>query len=394
MTGRRLRAVAAPRNGHDPPNPTLMERRSWPVEISILSTVGGDMKTLNTVCRSTAVCVVACLSIGVADAVGGQTDKLLDEVIAGIEANASLIVNGTAQYSVTTTTLLPAERPGLPVERTQSENVTVYFSGRRTRFDSETMRTIVDDERFIDFDATDLGTPRQRQPHNYSAVIQVRAAARPLKVHPRMLGLGEMDTLADMIRACRKRQGCQLEAVKDASTIKITLRSDSAYAKDEFIVAPEQGYGAISRRMWSLKINDQPYREVESEFMRTDNGAFVLSRTRMVDRRARSPEDRTLHDLVRVRASLVSIRLGEDPNPEVFTIAGLGLPKGARIQDRINGKEYLFGVSAVREEDIGRPSVSGPRGTRAVVLYTSIVLLVGLVGVLVWRIHRKWLAVR
>jgi hypothetical protein len=67
------------------------------------------------------------------------------------------------------------------------------------------------------------------------------------------------------------------------------------------------------------------------------------------------------------------------------------MPKGARIQDLIAGKEYQFGVSAVREEDIGRSQLRGPRGSRSALLYTSIIvaIVVALMGALGWRIHRK-----
>jgi hypothetical protein len=69
------------------------------------------------------------------------------------------------------------------------------------------------------------------------------------------------------------------------------------------------------------------------------NGAFVLE-TRTI-KRSICFNDRMLPNFEE-HIRLVEIDLSKRPDPKLFTIDGLNLPRGARIQDRIAGRNYKY----------------------------------------------------
>lgn len=283
--------------------------------------------------------LVSALVIGLLAMDGGVTlgsgiGDLLDEVIAGSDANVSMIEHGTARYSVVQTIFRPEKDA-------QTWTVVVHFDGSKTRIDSGWRRTIVDEERVVDFDAEFLGTPSQRQTHNYSAIIRVKSRAKPFLAHPRMLGFGDLLSAAEAVRQMRSQPKWRLKAEKDGEAIHVAAESEELGGKIEFWSSPDKGYAVTRYKKWALHSPERPYDEIESEFTRADNGSFVLARSTRICRVYESSSG--LRDVTETHIELKTIALTKKPDSRLFTLEGLDVPQGARIQDRINGKEYLFG---------------------------------------------------
>ncbi len=307
-----------------------------------------------------------------------MADGLIDEVVAGCDANLSLIERGRASYSVSHS--YPDGRKSL-----LSGPAALFFDGPRLRVDIADRRMIQDEDRLVVFIATDLGTAGGRDARNYNVTVDVPTRRSELVwAHPRMQGLTRLENIAQDIRAVRENREWNLGAEAEGSLIKVTRESSGL--KVEYWVDPSQGYGVVRHAKWSKRITNLPAVEVDSKYRRVGNGAYVVSDCKRVFREPNEGGYRTYEE---TRVVLMEIALAEHPDPTVFTIDGLGLPKGARIQDRINNREYVFGVSAVRDEDVGRPHVSGPQRTFGRFVIGVAALAAVVVALVLWRALRR-----
>lgn len=207
-------------------------------------------------CRMLICLVIGISGCCISPGFAGEVDRLLDEVVAGSDANVALIADGTARYSVLITTFKPRKN-------TVKEATTVYFDGPLTRVDSGTKRVILDKNRVIEFDGANIGTIRQDQPHNYSAIIRAEKAVSRIWAHPRMQGLRGVCSIGEVVRAYRRNPEFQLQAIKEEAVIRITAYSKGQFAKNEYWVAADQGYGVTRLRQWALKGPSQPYLEID-----------------------------------------------------------------------------------------------------------------------------------
>jgi hypothetical protein len=313
-----------------------------------------------------------------------QPARLLDEVVAGCEGNVSLIRGGWAKYTVVSVRPVQekdSKSPPVPVI------VTVYFDGDITRCDFGDLRMIQDGQRLIEFDAQGLvaGGTKPDNPRDYSIYVKPdRLEPRSVLAHPRMQGLPFLGTIARDIRAVRSDSAWNLDAFREGRLIKVIRSSDerNKYLKAEYWVDPAVGYGVVRLKKWSGKDSNLPATEMESTYRKADNGAFVVERLKKTDRRYRAGR---YEDFTEVDAILTEMSLSEKPDRQVFTIEGLAPPRGARIQDRINDREYLYGLSAVTDADIIAPESSGPRTGRQWIVWGSIGLLGALIAALAIR---------
>ena len=197
---------------------------------------------------------------------------------------------------------------------------------------------------------------------------------------------------SSIITAARGSSMVALTAMRRTDDyIKVRFESPSLYFRAVFIVAPQLGYSLTRIEEYVLKKSDsEPSREVTMSYRRIPSGAYIVEQRHELDRlrleKGYSHSTETVTRLVDFDPAR--------PSPDVFRLESMGLPEGALIHDEINQRRYVFGVTAVTEEDIGVVEVTGPwRGTasrRLLVLGTVVIGLVVLwFGVIRRRFRRQ-----
>jgi hypothetical protein len=288
-------------------------------------------------------------------AVSGATrvwaaDAVLDRIVAGSEANIAKIQSGHAVYSITRIQYLDG------VEQSpKTDELDVSFDYPRVRIDSKTrqLRKIYLKDGVISFDATNLPVVSRIGPRNLIATIKSLKEEEPIAIHPRMLGPAKWTSLAGEIRALESNPDCQVEGseASDGGLLIVRTHSEKMKVRALYEVAPQFGYGVVRATEWLLRDGgEEPFFEMTARYRKADNGALVL------DRRTTSTafvRDGKLLPQGRQEVELKEMTLIEPPSEKLLRLDGLGLPGGAMIQDRINGKEYLYDPKEAPERSGG-----------------------------------------
>lgn len=303
---------------------------------------------------------------------GNALNAILDEIIAGCEANVALIDRGWARYDVTTTTADPSklgqaarqkyERPLLK----GTQPVRIDFDRTRCRWTIGRIRCYRDDKHDVYFDAQTLEEGHEQKVPSHDAV-HYRASIHavhtspfsPTPYHPRYLGHGidgrENDkTIADVLKGARKRLDVwSINVVPEEKLLKVMLDSKASSYRAVFWVSPQQGYSPVRGERWSLKVSDTtPASEFKVEYKQIQGGVFVASRRLQINRRPIDHQKYVESD--RTEAVLTDIALGDQPKEDLFSLPGLGVPRGTIVRDKTTGKEYLYDVKNVTEGDINK----------------------------------------
>jgi hypothetical protein len=291
------------------------------------------------------------------------SQRLLSEVVAGFESHHCLIQKGVAQYTVTL-----SSKGGSEQERKEqtadSFNAMIYFDGSKARWDFRNWRCVRDGTHDIEFNAARLGAPDElAAPHYIAHIYELYGGGiSPHSYHPRWLGhsvkpeiakLSEF-TIADLIRRLRQSSKAKVTVAREGPLIKLVAEYSDAHFKRQYLIDPRQGYSVVRLLGWNVGKFDQPVDEIITEYTDAGGGAFIASEQIFVKRRF---ADGKWVELPAQHTKLIKATLGETPDPKLFTLDGLGLPRGARIQDKTTGRLYLYGVNAVNEKEI-RESVT------------------------------------
>lgn len=306
---------------------------------------------------------------------------LLDEVIAGAESNLEKIAFGSARYRLTGKRYNRRDGTWSDVE----SDIRVLFDGARYREDHGDQRVLFTGDAYVEFHAPYLGTPDEYEPFNYSVIVREPVFEKPLTAHPRMQGLLLPTNIAEEIRAMRTKGDWDFSCERDAGGIIIVASSATLRVEATYRVDPRQGYGVTNYQVRRLAEPPGVTTQVESSYRLNSNGAHVVDGTR---RQLWAVIGDKLIDRSDTQIALVDIDLQNRPPPHELRLEGLGLPIGARIQDRIHGREFLFGVDPVREEDIIKAVPGGAWegwGIRRILVFTGIGLLIAGIGYAFFR---------
>jgi len=334
------------------------------------------------------------------------TQSLIAEVIAGCEANLAKIQHGTASYTVTVKEAMkPREaREGNPNEwkfRPPTYGARIWFTPSRVRWDEADARCLRDETTDTEYTPAEGAEP----PHHIALIDELgQTFYHPSNFHPKSVGHSYMSdrhrTIGDYLRDVSTNPELSLVAVRTGSEITVRLTWRKAGAREDFVVAPAQGYGLLSFRQILLRRPEPPMSERTAEY-REVNGAYVASRLRTVVwvKLSANARHQVLLDQTTV---LDAIDLDDEPSAKKFRLADLGLPKGARVLDKRTGKYYLWGIDLTTEEDIEdalthillmgdrSPYLQSKPGRRWLYWYVlpAIAALVA-ASVVVWRVRRR-----
>lgn len=308
-------------------------------------------------------------------------EELLSELVAGSEANVALMREGTVSYQVKSQTFSPKTR--------QNDYVLTFFLDHdRVRMDGQTDRYILEPDRNISLSLIDLA----RSPKHASAIIRTPEFAPPRVGDPRRNGLcSHFEGIGELIRKLQTGENTRITVTQEGALTKLAVVNEPMEYKAEYWVAPREGFGVVRYQEWAMRTPEAPFSEVKSQFVKVSNGAYIVSSQEWVFRAVSRDGKFGLNKELRLQ--LQSETIGKPVSPKVFTLAGLGVVREARVQDRINGKEYLFGVSAVDENTLGRLPVSGPDRPHLLPIAFAVQAVI-VIGLTAWwwirrRAHRR-----
>jgi hypothetical protein len=299
------------------------------------------------------------------------TGALLDECIAGIEANLALIEHGTATYRINDV----VKRRGNLIP--QEQMLKVIFDDRRHRFEwhkkersegSEEIvveHVIIDPERVIEY-WPPIGGVLPANGH-FVAITRNSNNRRALMEpsQQRLNCWGVPPTFVWEIGWMKKTAPDHLTARRDAQgMIEISFQPPSVeVTRGVYWLSPEQGYGLVRANEWITGWDgDEPSSTYAAEFQNANNGAWVVAHRQERDR---VPRDGALVHFHKHELWLDEIDLITRPADATFTIDGIGLPAGARIRDMLNGREYRYGIPAVDGQNIDVTQATGPMALRS-----------------------------
>src|SRR6185295_6873951 len=98
-------------------------------------------------------------------------------------------------------------------------------------------------------------------------------------------------------------------------------------AKTECEISPAQGYSVVRLTAWLPNEPALPFKEVRTTYRQIKDGPFVAVKQRGISRGLRPLVVMTTWDV-----TLDDIELGTQPDAKQFTLEGLGLPRGGRVQ--------------------------------------------------------------
>jgi hypothetical protein len=223
-----------------------------------------------------------------------------------------------------------------------------------------------DDKHDVYFDARKLVEGQEenvplRDAVNYIATVHALHTSPfiPTAYHPRYLGHGIDDTendktIADVLRIMimRKHPGVSLAVAPEGKLLKVVFDSKRDSYRAIFWVSPSHGYSPVKGERWSLKVSSTTAAsEFQAEYKQVGGAAFVASRHLRINRRV---VNRHYVESDRTETVLTDIALGEQPKDDLFSLKGLGLPRGTIVRDKTSGKEYLYDVKNVTEGDINK----------------------------------------
>jgi hypothetical protein len=190
---------------------------------------------------------------------------------------------------------------------------------------------------------------RDRQFQRLIDAINTRFANIP--VHLQMQGQCIPVPLSVPLRANSRHSDCDIAVTTEETgltRVVTTIRSQNV--RISWLVSPGEGYCVREYKVWVLD-NATPFEEISSTYRRLQNGAFIQNSSSRVQRIV-DPADREMKRqklLSKTHVRLVSVSL-EPPADTVFTLEGLGLPKGVRVHDKIRDNHYKYGVGVSADE--------------------------------------------
>lgn len=305
------------------------------------------------------------------------SNRLVDEVIAGIEANMSLIQAGTASY------LIKAYPRSDPVNGHPWQfRLKAFFDYPDLRFDyvksreidghsqvETNKREIISRGLLIEYDLPlGWGGDPARAPADAHTVIISPISRNPSAAapwpHPRMQWKWywlNPPSLAMRLRGLRSRSATPIDARREADgMIKVEFHDDNIAQREEFWLSPMQGYCVLRALVWSDRCAE-PTGTQEATATEAGNGSFVL-RHRL--ERNFIPQAGKLVQIRRNEVLLEKIDLSRAPEKSTFEMSGLEPRVGARVLDEVKGHEYRYGVTSVKENAIVPGAAGGPMGLR------------------------------
>lgn len=306
---------------------------------------------------------IVILCLGALTVAAGSDDAMLHEIVAGADANlASIEQKGSVRYRKSQVAYLD----GAPQE-TEESIIEALYSGDRIFWKTEPGNSTPSEWRLMDDDGLYLIHLASSE----NPAFQNNVVLRPLDtargaaalIDPRSLGFGVAPSragllsLSDLVRATLKQDARKIRVEREGTEIKLTfyfppesfarIPANVRGAKEEIWVSPKQGYGVVRQKKWGRP--EWPYEEVECEYEQADNGAWIAKRYRSI---GRGLEKGRVVQRKDVSVELLSADFDVDVTPDELTLAGIGVPKGSRIQDRVHNREYLLGINAVTEEEV------------------------------------------
>ena len=273
----------------------------------------------------------------------GNQDAILDEITAGYKANRSRILHGFATYRVVTKCV---------ATDTASEcDQKIIFDGENTRTEKTIGERLVQVETITASRYADFFGDNPEQGDAQSVIIKQSKELPAFDIHPTMLGLCyESEHLATLISVLRNDPKCRMDVQRQVDCYVLTYVYPSQNVKERFWIALNQGYCVARHRKETLSIPDQAYTERKSTYRKTPSGVYVAEHTKLS--RWSTRDRKTYVDPQTVDVTLQEIDLKTQPSPDEFALEGMGLKKHLDVQDRIHGKDLVWGVSVHREADI------------------------------------------
>jgi hypothetical protein len=333
------------------------------------------------VCKAaSALPMLAAVACGVA---ANASDLLLQEIVAGCDANAFLLQKGTATYAVTREGYHP-ERAEPGETEVRSFDYTVAFDYPLIRTDDPNEKIIFRPRNVISY-RTNMGSAKSYPAYEHSAVITDRATSKSPTFHPRAQRSEWFQSAASWIRIAADLPEGAIDASETGDgLIKLTVDLSNKSWLGRMSVDPSKGYSLVRLEEYALKLSsEQPSEVMTADYVSTANGAFILSERDKTSWLAINNELKK-----QSREVLKLVRLDDrGPDAAVFRLESLGLPKTAYIEDRINKKHYIFGVSAVTEADI--PALGATPNRTPYKLWVMLALAVVAFGIVVRKAMAK-----
>ncbi len=227
-----------------------------------------------------------------------ESRQLIEEITAGSNANTALIQHGTAEYSIA------VQRFG-PDPTSFTKDVSMRFDGEKTRWDSGSETTVLDGKQWVGYRAG------QRL-----AQVDELTRQQLLRVHPRCRGDAFLETAAGVVRT-PAFPGVELTLARDGDFIKVTSLADKGQVRHEHWIDPSRGYVIVRHRTRAWGIVDTI---IESEFIRTGNGACVVSAKHETHQDAH--EEKGIRLVSKTDVTLKKIDLNARPDAAAFNPSG------------------------------------------------------------------------
>lgn len=308
----------------------------------------------------------------------GETDAVLDEIIAGIEANQALLQHGEARYVRTTTRYFQPNPRTTPdydsVPRgPYTSKQAVFFDYPRVRIDAEENGRVYGDQSAVIketliFDGERLIQYAPPRPRTDGSPISVRShlvfigptddARLAQRNHPRRQ-LSELPPPQETLRRMRRNKAATLTAkTQPDGLIAVTFEHKPTAYRQEYWFSPTEGYSLVRSRQWTLSLSEtEPASSDEARTKQVTTGAYVIS---WHHGRSLIAIDGSYRPNLEMEDTLTDIDVEITPAENLFTLESLRLPVGAKIQDKIVGRDYKYQVPDVDEKKIVVRPASGP----------------------------------
>ncbi len=341
---------------------------------------------MNEVITLVSSCVLCLAGSAYADGFkpdASDSQRLLDEIVAGSDANFELIDHGRASYE----TIVYIDG-----QHSDTHLHAIHFDYPFLRADTANRVFIYKSDYVIDY-RMPTGSISEYPAREHRAIIQDPTIASHPPFHPRVQNSPRATPHAgNIITAVRGETNGTISAqYRLPDRIEVRYENPSEYFRAMYLVAPQLGYSLTRIEEYALKRSDStPYRELTMSYRRIPSGAYIVEHRHEIKRLSDGEKHSRTTEAVTRLVDFDPAR----PSPDVFRLESMGIPEGARIEDQINQRRYIFGVTAVTEEDIGVVEVTGPwRGTaprRVLVIGTVVIGLVVLwFGVIRRRFRRQ-----
>lgn len=320
-----------------------------------------------------ALLLLCAAPLDVAAASGSTSDALVEEIIAGVEANEALIRHGTATYFVR----LTLQRGG--VTRVKEGEVREWFDYPNVQWEwrvasaashpGHIERTMVN-EAYLHHFVVPAGFGPTGPPGDACLVfVEGRNSGIAGLTHPREQihkHSVRPPSFAEQLRYMQSGPGGPVAIRQQDGLIRVDYqppRDGGKVARGIYLVSPHEGYCLVRADEWPYwPPEGEPARRYEAIARSAGSGAFVLAHRVQMDYLLSETGE-----LVLDRgddSTLREVNLGVVPEPKFFTLDGLGLPPGTRIRDNVRGREFRYGIASVTEGDILPPEHGSPMALR------------------------------